>query len=61
MSYDMAVKLVLIAGSLVKEASGLLGGKGGGRPSTAQGGGRDGSKLDMAIIKIEELIKASLK
>ncbi|MBQ8693009.1 MAG: alanine--tRNA ligase, partial [Synergistaceae bacterium] len=61
MADDRAVKLGVNAGALVKEASGLLGGKGGGRPSTAQGGGRDGGKLDMAIIKIEELIKASLK
>ncbi|MBQ7570539.1 MAG: alanine--tRNA ligase [Synergistaceae bacterium] len=61
MADDRAVKMGVNAGALVKEASGLLGGKGGGRPSTAQGGGRDGDKLDEAIIKIEELIKLSLK
>lgn len=61
MADDRAVKLGVNSGILVKEASGLLGGKGGGRPNTAQGGGRNGEKLDEAFIKIEELIKAQLK
>ena len=36
------------AGDLVKELTGLLGGGGGGRPETAQGKGKDVSKVDAA-------------
>ncbi len=61
MADDRAVKMGVNSGILVKEASALLGGKGGGRPTTAQGGGRDGDRLDEAVIKIEELVKAQLK
>ena len=49
------------SGALVKEASALLGGKGGGRPSTAQGGGKDGAKLDEALARIEALVKEQVK
>ncbi|RLE28426.1 hypothetical protein DRJ54_06555, partial [Candidatus Acetothermia bacterium] len=39
----------LNAGELVREAAKALGGKGGGRPGFAQGGGPDASKLPAAI------------
>ncbi len=61
MADDRAVKLGANAGALVKEASAILGGKGGGRPSTAQGGGKDGAKLDEALARIEALVKEQVK
>jgi alanyl-tRNA synthetase len=39
----------LKAGDWVREASQAVGGKGGGRPDTAQGGGTDASKLPDAV------------
>jgi alanyl-tRNA synthetase len=46
----------LKAGDLVREISALVGGKGGGRPDFAQGGGTDASKLDAAIERLYALI-----
>ncbi len=46
----------LKAGDLVREISGIVGGKGGGRPDFAQGGGTDASKLDAAIERLYALI-----
>ena len=43
------------AGDLVREVSGLLGGKGGGRPDFAQAGGDDPSRLDAAFERLEAL------
>ncbi len=37
------------AGDLVKQACGVLGGGGGGKPDVAQGGGQDASKIDAAL------------
>jgi len=44
------------AGDLVKQASQVLGGGGGGKPAMAQGGGPDGEKLEGAL----ELIRSQL-
>jgi alanyl-tRNA synthetase len=41
------------AGNLVKLASSVLGGGGGGKPDMAQGGGVDASKVDSAIEAME--------
>ena len=41
------------AGNLVKLASSVLGGGGGGKPDIAQGGGVDTSKVDAAIEAME--------
>ena len=38
----------LKAGDLVREAAQVTGGKGGGRPQMAQGGGKDAAKLGEA-------------
>jgi alanyl-tRNA synthetase len=45
------------AGDLMKNIASIIGGKGGGRPEMAQGGGNNPDKLDEAFAKIEELIK----
>jgi alanyl-tRNA synthetase len=45
---------------LVKMASAVAGGGGGGRPDMAQAGGGDPSKIDLALKKIEETLKVEL-
>jgi alanyl-tRNA synthetase len=46
--------------SMVKFASELLGGRGGGRPDFAQGGGSNISEIENALIGVREKIKAAL-
>ncbi|MBI4214090.1 MAG: alanine--tRNA ligase [Chloroflexi bacterium] len=45
---------------LVKEASALTGGGGGGRPELARAGGRDASKLDLAISRASEIVREAM-
>jgi alanyl-tRNA synthetase len=52
------VKRGLHAGNLVREVAKVAGGGGGGRPDFAQAGGRDPDKLDEAIAKVAELVRA---
>ncbi len=44
------------AGDLVREISQVLGGKGGGRPDFAQGGGSDPARLDAAFRRLDALV-----
>jgi len=44
------------AGKLVQEMAAIVGGKGGGRPDLAQGGGPDASRLDEALARVKSLI-----
>ncbi len=46
------------AGDIIKEIAPIVGGTGGGRPDLAQAGGKDASKLDEALAKVAELVKA---
>jgi len=48
----------LPAGKLIGAVAPLVGGKGGGRPDGARGGGRDASGLPSALAKAKELIAA---
>ncbi|MDD4137220.1 MAG: DHHA1 domain-containing protein, partial [Methanoregula sp.] len=48
------------AGEIIGQVCGLLGGKGGGKPTMAQGGGPDISQLDFALKVGRERIIASL-
>lgn len=52
------VKAGLHAGKLVKEIAAVCGGGGGGRPDMAQAGARDASRLDEALARAVELVKA---
>lgn len=45
------------AGDIVKQLSGIVGGKGGGRPDMAQGGGNKPEKLEKALEAVCDLIK----
>ena len=60
MASDSAVSMGVNAGILVKEACAILGGKGGGRKNLAQGGGREGSKLEEALKHIQAMIQCQV-
>ena len=47
------------AGNIIKEIATIVGGSGGGRPDMAQAGGTHTEKLDEALKKAEEIIKAT--
>ena len=44
------------AGDLVKMVSGICGGKGGGKPDSAMGGGTEVSKVDDALAAVDDLV-----
>jgi alanyl-tRNA synthetase len=47
------------AGDLIREVAGIVGGKGGGKPSFAQASGSDPDKLDAAFERLDALIAGS--
>jgi len=47
------------AGKIIQAIAATIGGKGGGRPDNARGGGKDATKLGEALQKALELIKAA--
>ncbi len=58
---DDLVKRGLHAGNLVKQVAQVVGGGGGGRPTLAQAGGKDASKLAVALDQVPVYIKTNLK
>ena len=44
------------ANKLIQQVAPIVGGKGGGRPESAQGAGKDTSKLNEALAKARELL-----
>jgi alanyl-tRNA synthetase len=44
------------AGKIIQAIAPIVGGKGGGRPDNARGGGKDASRLDEALTKAAELV-----
>jgi alanyl-tRNA synthetase len=44
------------AGKIIQAIAPIVGGKGGGKPDNARGGGKDASKLDEALAKTRTLI-----
>jgi alanyl-tRNA synthetase len=57
---DDLVKKGLKSGDIVKEIAPLIDGGGGGRPQMAQAGGKNPEKIDDALAKAAEIIKAKL-
>ena len=55
-SVGKAHQATLPAGKLISAVAPLVGGKGGGKPDSARGGGRDASGLQPALVKAKELI-----
>ena len=48
------------AGDLVKQVSGVCGGKGGGKPDSAMGGGSDLLKVDDALAAVDDFVSEKL-
>ena len=44
------------AGKIIQQIAPLVGGKGGGKPDNARGGGKDANRLDEALAKARSLI-----
>ena len=44
------------AGRIIQAVAPIVGGKGGGRPDNARGGGKDASKLDEALARARSLL-----
>jgi alanyl-tRNA synthetase len=53
-SADFTAKIQ--AGKIIQQIAPLVGGKGGGRPDNARGGGKDAGKLDIALAKAKDLL-----
>ena len=51
----------LKAGVLVKELAAIAGGKGGGKPDSAMGGGSDLLKVDDALAAVDDFVAEKLK
>jgi alanyl-tRNA synthetase len=58
---DDLVKRGLHAGKLVGEVAKMIGGKGGGRPTFAKGGGSDTAQIDSALAKVPDLVAGALE
>ncbi|MBI5682611.1 MAG: alanine--tRNA ligase [Deltaproteobacteria bacterium] len=48
------------AGDIIKEITPIIGGKGGGRPDIAQGGGSNPEKLNEALERVYEIVKSNV-
>ena len=55
-----AVAKGIKAGDLVKNVCAICGGKGGGKPDSAMGGGTDMLKLDDALASVDDFVAAKL-
>jgi alanyl-tRNA synthetase len=44
------------AGKLIQAIAPIVGGKGGGKPTQARGGGKDASKLDEALAEVQKIL-----
>jgi len=56
MATQEAIKKGAHAGNIVREVASIAGGGGGGRPDSAQAGGKDVSKIDAALAEVEKII-----
>ena len=54
------VKRGIKAGDLVKNVCAICGGKGGGKPDSAMGGGTDMMKLDDALASVDDFVASKL-
>ena len=59
--FDIGARAVKIddrvAGKIIQQIAPIVGGKGGGKPENARGGGKDASKLDEALAKARSLLE----
>ena len=55
-----AVKAGVKAGDIVKNVCAVCGGKGGGKPDSAMGGGKDASKMDEALNSVADFVASKI-
>ncbi len=55
-----AVKKGIHCGKIIKEITAIAGGSGGGKPDSAQGGGKNADKIDNALAAVDEIISAQI-
>lgn len=61
MATKSAVAKGIHAGKIIKDITAIAGGRGGGKPDMAQGGGSDASKIDDALARVDDLILEMVK
>ncbi len=61
MAMPEAVAAGVHCGNIIREVTAICGGKGGGKPDMAQGGGVDAMKIDDALAKVDDIVSAMLK
>ena len=49
------------AGNIIRQITAVAGGKGGGKPDMAQGGGKDAKKIDDALVMVDDIIAEQIK
>ena len=49
------------AGDIIKAIAPIVGGKGGGKPDSAMGGGTNALKLDDALAAVDDFVSANVK
>lgn len=60
MAMKEAVAEGVHCGKIIKELTAICGGKGGGKPDMAQGGGKDAMKIDDALAAADEIVSAQI-
>ena len=60
MAMKEAVKLGVHCGKIIKEITAVCGGRGGGKPDMAQGGGKDALKIDDALAMVDDIVTAQI-
>ena len=55
-----AVKKGVHCGNIIREITAICGGRGGGKPDMAQGGGTDVLKIDDALAKVDEVVAGQI-
>ena len=61
MATKAAVAKGVHAGKIIKDITAIAGGRGGGKPDMAQGGGNDAAKIDDALARVDEIIAEQTK
>ena len=56
MAMKEAVAAGVHCGNIIRELTAVCGGKGGGKPDMAQGGGKDAMKIDDALAMVDEIV-----
>ena len=61
MASKEAVSAGVHCGKIIKAVTEICGGKGGGKPDMAQGGGKDALKIDDALAKVDDIVTEMIK